>query len=337
MQGVDVAKNLTKLSGYRTDIFGSEEVQIGRKVMEEAKAAEKEKVIWDGHTASIGQTTRQVASQFTIEDQIALIQKAKAAEDEAANKVGPQLPQQQRPPGASAPPPPMPMPPGVAPGVARPPMPSFPMARPPMPMPPMMRPPMPMIPGAPPGVPGMSQPPGMIPPPPGLGMIPPPRPPMPIMNPPPSFPMPRPTMPLPNFPPPLPPAPGAMPLPIQSETRPLEDDGDLPDSKRVKVDDFESNLIPEAEFLQSYPGKISLNIQVQGGSTTTLEDLEPSMSVQVLKDRIASLVSIPANKQKLSLTSSNVMLKNGVSLAYYNLRNGDLLSLSTRERGGRTK
>ena len=74
---VDVAQNLTKLSGYRTDIFGSEEVEIGRQIgvdAERQKQAEKEKVIWDGHTASIGNATRQ-AQQTSFEDHMVEMQR----------------------------------------------------------------------------------------------------------------------------------------------------------------------------------------------------------------------------------------------------------------------
>jgi len=41
LTGIDVAANLNKLSGYRTDIFGSEEVEIGKKIEEDAEKAKQ--------------------------------------------------------------------------------------------------------------------------------------------------------------------------------------------------------------------------------------------------------------------------------------------------------
>ncbi|CAH1762760.1 12771_t:CDS:10 [Entrophospora sp. SA101] len=60
----DVAKNLKVFSGYRSDIFGTEETEIGRK---------KEKVVWDGHTASINMATQRAAAGVSIDEQIAAI------------------------------------------------------------------------------------------------------------------------------------------------------------------------------------------------------------------------------------------------------------------------
>jgi len=53
-EGTDVAKNLKAFSGYGSDIFGTEETEIGRKIgkeEEKKKRIKKEKVVWDGHTA----------------------------------------------------------------------------------------------------------------------------------------------------------------------------------------------------------------------------------------------------------------------------------------------
>nr|CAG8493374.1 4091_t:CDS:10 [Entrophospora candida] len=63
-EGTDVAKNLKVFSGYRSDIFGTEETEIGRK---------KEKVVWDGHTASINMATQRAAAGVSIDEQIAAI------------------------------------------------------------------------------------------------------------------------------------------------------------------------------------------------------------------------------------------------------------------------
>jgi splicing factor 3A subunit 1 len=77
-EGTDVAKILKNFSGYRSDIFGSDETEIGRKVGDELEAArEKEKVVWDGHTASINIASQRAAQGATIEEQIAAIHRAK--------------------------------------------------------------------------------------------------------------------------------------------------------------------------------------------------------------------------------------------------------------------
>jgi splicing factor 3A subunit 1 len=79
-EGTDVAKILKNFSGYRSDIFGSgsEETVIGKKVGSEIEAArEKEKVVWDGHTASINLASQRAAQGATIEEQIAAIHRAK--------------------------------------------------------------------------------------------------------------------------------------------------------------------------------------------------------------------------------------------------------------------
>ena len=73
-QGADVARILKNLTGYRSDIFGSEETDIGRKIGQE-EAYAQEKVIWDGHSATIGITTQRAAVKqaIAVEQQVAAI------------------------------------------------------------------------------------------------------------------------------------------------------------------------------------------------------------------------------------------------------------------------
>ena len=54
-----------------------------------------------------------------------------------------------------------------------------------------------------------------------------------------------------------------------------------------------------------------------------------------MKEKIAGEVQLPANKQKLSGKAG--FLKDNLSLAYYNVRAGEPLALSLRERGGRKR
>ncbi|KAJ3112695.1 hypothetical protein HDU96_004292 [Phlyctochytrium bullatum] len=162
----------------------------------------------------------------------------------------------------------------------------------------------------PPGVPGADAAPRLPAPP-----LPTPRPAIPGL--------PRPPMPVANLPPRPPPAlqkpSPANPSPTTPSARPYDDDGEENDAKRQKMsEEYESSLVPEYEFLAENP----------------LPALQPHVAVSQLKEHIATLVAIPANKQKLSLPSG-VLLKNNVSLAFYNLRSGDVLHLSLKDRGGK--
>ncbi|KAF7732489.1 splicing factor 3a, subunit 1 [Apophysomyces ossiformis] len=89
-EGTDVAKILKNFSGYRSDIFGTEETEIGKKIAEEQEEAKKkERVIWDGHTATINLATQRAAQNMSIEEQIAAIHRSKGF---APDQIGPHIP-----------------------------------------------------------------------------------------------------------------------------------------------------------------------------------------------------------------------------------------------------
>jgi splicing factor 3A subunit 1 len=70
-EGNDVAKILKNISGLRPDIFGSDDADANKRIREfEEEAKKKERVIWDGHTATMG-LVNQRAQKTSIEDQIA--------------------------------------------------------------------------------------------------------------------------------------------------------------------------------------------------------------------------------------------------------------------------
>lgn len=78
----DVAKHLKHFSSYRSDLFGSDEVGIGRKIEEDAerrKQAEREKVVYDGFTTLVSNIPGALSAAGglsrtpLIEDQIAAI------------------------------------------------------------------------------------------------------------------------------------------------------------------------------------------------------------------------------------------------------------------------
>lgn len=70
-EGNDVAKILKNISGLRPDIFGSDEVDANKRIrQQEEEARKKDRVTWDGHTATMG-LANQRAQKSSIEDQIA--------------------------------------------------------------------------------------------------------------------------------------------------------------------------------------------------------------------------------------------------------------------------
>ncbi|KAF1806424.1 Pre-mRNA splicing factor PRP21 like protein-domain-containing protein [Mucor lusitanicus] len=103
-EGNDVAKILKNISGLRPDIFGSDEVDANKRIREqEEEAKRKDRVIWDGHTATMG-LANQRAQKTSIEDQIANMHKKVAGDI----NIGPQIPgqqQQQQPEYTPLPPP----------------------------------------------------------------------------------------------------------------------------------------------------------------------------------------------------------------------------------------
>ncbi|KAI8621623.1 Pre-mRNA splicing factor PRP21 like protein-domain-containing protein [Chytriomyces sp. MP71] len=302
---VDVAANLTRLSDTRPDIFGSgEETNIGGKGAEEKQ---KEKIIWDGHSTSIGATTQKVQLQALESLTESLMNPQPVPED--TSKVGPQLPNMGPPPGLPARPMIPPLPPV---GLPRPPM-------PPMPAMPPGRPPMPPF-GLPPAPPG-----GVAPPPPPPGMMPPP-----------GFGYPGPGG---SAPPPPPPGSSAQPPP---PPRPRDDDEGVTEAnKRTKIlggpdAALEASLIPEATFTASFPNPVTIAIHPPTGAPHILRSCAITMTVSDLKEQIAREMEgmPPAGKQKLA-NSGGVFLRNERTLAYYNLRDGEALSLKVQTRGGR--
>ncbi|KAI8383019.1 Pre-mRNA splicing factor PRP21 like protein-domain-containing protein [Blakeslea trispora] len=88
-EGNDVAKILKNISGLRPDIFGSDEADANKRIREQAEEAKKkDRVIWDGHTATMG-LANQRAQKTSIEEQIANMHKKVVGDD-----IGPQIPGQ---------------------------------------------------------------------------------------------------------------------------------------------------------------------------------------------------------------------------------------------------
>ncbi|CAH1787515.1 unnamed protein product [Owenia fusiformis] len=334
--GSSIESSLKNLAERRTDIFGSEETMIGKKIGEE-EGPVKEKVTWDGHSASMEKISQKARENISIQEQIAVIHKVKGfIPDEEKEKIGPAMPKttqqqapsslrtivQQTPKEPPKPQPPKPAPPKAAPPISKP-LPPPPVARPPMP--PNMAPPPMHMPPQPPGGMVVMQPRPVPPPrPPQLLAMRPPMPPMmqPHMGGPPGY-MPRPPPPRPMD---------------QQRPPPMRDE---PPSKKAKTED---NLIPENQFLAQNNGPVQFNVQVpdqsdkpewnlKGQSLTFTLPLTDNVSV--IKAKINESLGMPAGKQKLQY--EGMFIKDSNTLAFYNFTKGTTVVLQLKERGGRKK
>jgi splicing factor 3A subunit 1 len=79
-RGANVVSSLKNLARSRVDIFGGEAEEERRKRQEEEereKRKEREKVVWDGHTASKEGTLSKYQTNVNFDEQIAAIHRAK--------------------------------------------------------------------------------------------------------------------------------------------------------------------------------------------------------------------------------------------------------------------
>ena len=79
-RGANVETSLRSLARARVDIFGTEADEEQRKKEEQEqlqRRKEREKDVWDGHTASKDKTLDKFQSSSNVEEQIAAIHRAK--------------------------------------------------------------------------------------------------------------------------------------------------------------------------------------------------------------------------------------------------------------------
>ncbi|XP_002739067.1 splicing factor 3A subunit 1-like [Saccoglossus kowalevskii] len=338
--GSAIDSSLKQLAERRTDIFGEGDVEtaIGKKIGEE-DIKPKEKVAWDGHTASMEATINKAKANISIKEQIEAIHKAKGlTPDEAKEKIGPAKP--------------APMLPSMLGGHLRPPKPSM-QHKPPTTHhhPPPAPPPLP-----PPRLPSLISAPGVPPP---LGL--PPRQnmqPMPPMRPPQFFPpghQPPPGPPQhmqfmgginPNPPvarPPGHPEMQSMPsqqlhMPPQREQQMMQEE---PPAKKQKTED---TLLPENLFLVKNPGPVMFKVQVPhlpdkpewklNGQALTMT-LPITDQISVIKAKLFEELGMPTGKQKLQL--EGMFIKDSNTLAFYNVSRNSLVKLLLKDRGGRKR
>nr|XP_043613960.1 probable splicing factor 3A subunit 1 [Erigeron canadensis] len=342
-QDDEISKNIVGLARTRPDIFGTTEEEVSNAVkaeMEKKNDEQPKQVIWDGHTGSIGWTANQAMSQ-NVEDQIDGVNDGRNLPGPAAPPPRPGIPSIR----------PLPPPPGLALNLPRvPPNAQYTTVTsgglvPPPPRPginPMvtqqLRPQQPSMQmnygqqaymmNRPQMVQSMSMnPPSIpVPPPPGSQFT-------PLA--------PRPFMPqhgMPMAPPP--PMPLGMPPPPPTEEAPPPPLPEEPEPKKQRLDD--SLLVPEDQFLAQHPGPVRITVSVPNVDEGNLKGQLLEITVQSLsenvgslKEKIAGEIQLPSNKQKLSGKAG--FLKDNLSLAYYNVGGGEILSLSLRERGGRKR
>eukprot|EP01133_Synstelium_polycarpum_P007360 gene7360-8573_t len=256
----EIAKNLQSFAHRRTDIFGDEEVEIGRTLRQEDNQGEK--VIWDGHSGSIPRTQAAILGQEQNKQQ--------------SNQMTVQ-----------------PQPPPNMMGNQQPPMHQM-----------FMQPP--------PGMQGY--PPGMMPPPPGMQY-------------PPGM-MPQGMMPFGGHMAPMPP--GFMPPPPPPM---IFDEPEKP-TKKQKTEDM---LVPEEEFIQQNPGPVVLTIEStnsEGNVQSFTITLQPTDTINIIKEKIKEQNNIAPNKQKLKAPGLSI-LKDQNTVGFYNFRSGTIISCGLKERGSR--
>ncbi|KAI0212588.1 Splicing factor 3A subunit 1 [Lamellibrachia satsuma] len=356
--GSAIDSSLKQLAERRTDIFGygTEEKKIGEKIGEEEKR-QREKIIWDGHTASMEKVTQKARENISISEQIAVIHKAKGLlPDEEKEKIGPAIPRiptgdlqhMRRPPmqvsreihlPKPAPPPkppimsapksmPMPPPPNMSGRLTGIPVPQQQRVMVIPPQPPMM---------PPGGMGGMGGGMGGM----GGGMGGPPvvgfqRPPMGMGPPRMAMQMP----PRPGFMPPQPPMGMRQPMPPRPPAPPSRPD-DEPPMKKARTED---SLLPERVFLDTHKSPVTFKVVVPkipeksewklDGQALTMT-LPLTDNVSVIKAKLNEMLNMPAGKQKLQL--EGLFIKDSNTLAYYNITGDCNIQLQLKERGGRKK
>ncbi|KAG1877602.1 Pre-mRNA splicing factor PRP21 like protein-domain-containing protein [Suillus subalutaceus] len=92
LRGANVVSSLKNLARTRVDIFGAEADEERRKKEEEEekeRRKEREKVVWDGHTATKVSTMDKYSTNVNFDEQIAAIHRAKGLGPQDANAIGP--------------------------------------------------------------------------------------------------------------------------------------------------------------------------------------------------------------------------------------------------------
>lgn len=145
---------------------------------------------------------------------------------------------------------------------------------------------------------------------------------------------------------PPPPAPGGLQpqrpqqLPLPPPGPPMGGGmGDGPDAKRART---EFILEAEEDFIAKFTGSSKVRVQcpeVEGSDKLIGQLLEVEVAtlrdtVGHFKSRLADVLDLPANKQKLNREGVG-FLRDELTLAHYNVGPDVVLTLGTKARGGR--
>jgi len=104
-------------------------------------------------------------------------------------------------------------------------------------------------------------------------------------------------------------------------------------------------IIPELEFAKKYPELIQLQVNVSLGPEALNANVPQSLSLEInVKTTIEKVketligrlqgVELQTGKMRLRAISLGMVLKNGQTLAFYNVGPGSTLELSSKQRGG---
>ncbi|KAG6891033.1 hypothetical protein C0992_010695 [Termitomyces sp. T32_za158] len=321
-RGANVVSSLKNLARTRVDIFGAEADEERRKKEEEEereKRKEREKVVWDGHTASKANTLDRFSTNVNFDEQIAALHRAKGLGPQDTNVIGPGIgPAAIPPPLATLPPAPASLPPPPQPTgntgayqqatISSGPQPASMYSN----QPPVMLPPL--------HYQGMdaAQPFGYQPPAPGLH---------------------------PSRMAALAAANGALQAQAGQVRSADEMEGgtdDIPPAKRQRVAKLPGGqLYPETDWIAMHPHPISLRVQLPlestkpewklDGSIVTVPDLSLDLLVSTIRDRITRHIDSTVGASRIRLSFEGKMLTNSSSIASYNLEDEDLIIFSLRD------
>ncbi|KAG8831478.1 SF3a splicing factor complex subunit [Serendipita sp. 399] len=325
-KGADVAASLKKLARKRVDLFGADETEEVRRREEEeelARRKEREKVVWDGHTASKTGTMDKYQTNVNFDEQIAAIHRAKGLAPVDPNAMGPGIGPAVTPVPISLPAPPtklMPNPAEMGVNAA--------FSVPAMPAPQAPQPPTAMYtlaPGQPPPVVlpplhyqglGSAQPFGYTPAPPG-------------MHPSRASALAKPA--------------GAVAGTVRTAEEMLEGEPDGGTAmKRPRVGRLPGGeLYPEDTWLTYYPEPVTIYVQLPmyadkpewklDGSRVTIDDVQMSNLVSTLRERLVTQIDSKVPSSRIKLQMGNATLSNTKTLASYNIMDGELIAFELRD------
>uniref|UniRef100_A0A7S1ER92 SURP motif domain-containing protein n=1 Tax=Timspurckia oligopyrenoides TaxID=708627 RepID=A0A7S1ER92_9RHOD len=125
---------------------------------------------------------------------------------------------------------------------------------------------------------------------------------------------------------------------LRKKTKTIENEDTAATSNEIRFE-------PEEQWIAKYGDSVKVKVNVcehqnsfnweLKGQTISLE-VPLKVSVAALKSTLTKLTKLPVNKMKLQ-TESAGFLKDGNSLAFYNVEPNSSINLSVKERGGRRK